>query len=195
VAYWQASIAVPVLLLLLSTSCFQYCLTTASGLQTTSQIRSASGHAEAWKFSMQTIREHPLFGVGGFNSPMAWMRYRARSTRPFAPIVFNWVLQSWQDGGAVSLFAFAILLGTSLRRAYATARSAGNARFERQVCALWAAGLIAVLVRDLSYSSITLDAGVMLVLWTGFAIAAPEASPGKERETQCSASHELVTVG
>jgi O-antigen ligase len=124
------------------------------------------------------------------------MQFRARSSRPFSPIAFNWALQSWQDSGAVGLCALVFLLGASLWQACAHARRSGKGDFAPQVSILWAAGLVAVLIRDMSYSSITLDPGVMLVLWTGLAATAGAATAERnQQEVACSVPQELATVG
>jgi hypothetical protein len=183
-------VGVPVLAILVLTSWFRFSLTTMGAVHTTSHVRSTAAHLENWKISWLIIREHAIFGVGGYNSALMMIRYRPQGDGSVQSVVFNWILQEWQEEGLLGLSCYGLLLGASFYSAYWSARNSRNTLFRRRVCVLWMAGMLAVLVRDLSYSSITLDAGAMMAVWAGFAIAnGPSAS---RKDSVCDQPAELI---
>jgi len=120
----------------------------------TSQVRSAEGRIGIWKRSAEVIRVHPLWGVGSSNAALALTSTGDQEdTSGFASRTFSLPIQVLVEKGVVVFLvycAFLVLVGWEFVR---TLRSEVAPAWKAMVCC-FAAGLVAVLARELTYSSL-----------------------------------------
>ena len=149
----------------------------------TSQSRSTEGRIATWQRSLGVVRAHPLWGVGSSNAPLALLSSADENeTTGFASRTFSLPVQVVVEKGIVGLLlnsAFLLLLAREilLAMAYpwreAAQAGSGDSKTDAQRrrpelpgvrtaerCArnamncCFAAGLVAVLARELVYSSL-----------------------------------------
>lgn len=147
--------------------------------QHTSQTRSTQGRIEIWRRSMELVRAHPLMGVGSANSAfMLLSSADDEETTGFASRTFSLPVQVLVEKGIVGFIvytSFLVLLAREFVRTIrypsteAAPKNAGktatqantraiveandDSAYKAMVCCL-AAGLVAVLLRELTYSSL-----------------------------------------
>ena len=131
-----------------------------------SQTRSAEGRLSIWKRSVELVRAHPLWGVGSGNAALSLLSTAdADETTGFVSRSFSLPVQVLSEKG---VFGF-ILYGGSfflclaefigeVRMASLVARARDRSSFVsgagRVMRCCFAAGLLAVMVREITYSSI-----------------------------------------
>jgi O-antigen ligase len=145
-------------------------MTTLSLVKTTSQVRSLEGRKNIWKDSLEIVKEHPVFGVGAQNFVMQYAGYKEQ--RPDAAFVqrpFNYVLQLLAEKGLLGFTAYALLLVSFYRVSHRKVRLLGDDTFRKSVVICLMAAYAAVIVRDLSDSSILSNRGLGVLLWFSFA--------------------------
>jgi tetratricopeptide (TPR) repeat protein len=120
----------------------------------TSQVRSTEGRIGIWKRSADVVRAHPLWGVGSSNAALALTATgEQEDTSGFASRTFSLPIQVLVEKGAIVFLvycAFVVLVGREFVR---TLRS-GAAPANKAMACCFAAGLVAVLARELTYSSL-----------------------------------------
>lgn len=146
-------------------------LNTVSMFKTTSQVRSLEGRASLWKVSWEIVKDHPLLGVGSFNFPMQYAAYK-EDDAVYVGRTFNIFLQLLVEKGAVGLIAYCLLFFSFFKVSHESLRLPGNETFQKTVTAVFMATCIALLVRDLSYSSVLTNKGVSALLWFILAVNA-----------------------
>ena len=123
--------------------------------------------------------------MGGHNAPLTALAYdRPDWQRPYTARSYNWVLQLLENNGVVGLAFFVAILVGGLMAAYRTARRPEVPVFRRQMGVLVVAGVAAVLVRDLTYTSVVLHSGAMSLVWLmlGVAVTAGQMGEGEGEE-------------
>jgi O-antigen ligase len=179
-------------LLLAVESLFYPGLPKAYAVQQASQVRSSEGRVVIWQRSLEIIQAHPLWGVGSSNAALALLSSAdADETTGFASRTFSLPLQVLVEKGIIGSLlyvAFLVLVARDFlmgvpfpwRRVLRMKRSGAetvpvhvrpvssrlstgedSARIAMNCC--FAAGLVAVLARELVYSSI-LEHTLTLVL-------------------------------
>lgn len=177
----------------------------------TSQVRSVRGRLTVWKRSMDVFRASPLLGVGSGNAPL----FLASSpgdgeTTGFASRTFSLPVQILAEKGAIGA---AIYLSVLLLAAWSAYRKLTSQRtslpMKGMFCCL-SAGLVAVLFRELTYSSLLEHAATAMLVAMILALLVneeppaapvPAAKPPQDREAHddkraaVKASAPCVTVG
>jgi len=148
-----------------------------------SQTRSAQGRVEIWNRSLELFRAHTLVGVGSANSALMLLSSADdEETTGFASRTFSLPVQLLVEKGIIGFVLYIVFLGLVAREFVQTIRHAVPARdagkrssepnqlepkhlrtrdaeakddsaYKAMVCC-FAAGLIAVLFRELTYSSL-----------------------------------------
>jgi putative inorganic carbon (hco3(-)) transporter len=149
---------------------FKPVLTTASMFQTSSQVRSFEGRKSLWKTGIEMIKDHPLTGIGSNNFPMQYVRYKDQNDEtPFVGSVFNLFLQVTIEKGVLGLIAYYFFIVAFFFVSYKKLQLLNNDWNQQIVVVLFMSTYAAILVRDLSYSSILNNRGIHLLIWFMFA--------------------------
>ncbi len=155
-------------------------LKTAAMFSTTSQVRSLEGRAGASRAAWEIVKDHPLLGVGSFNFPIHYAAYKEEGA-VYAGRTFNIFLQILVEKGVVGLLGYCLLFFGFFKESHEKMRRPGGDTFQKAVTAVFAASCVALLVRDLSYSSMLTNAGVSALLWFAFALSArPVSGPAAD---------------
>jgi O-antigen ligase len=177
--------------------------------QHASQTRSTQGRVGIWHRSMELVRAHPLVGVGASNAALMLLSSADdEETTGFASRTFSLPVQIVVEKGIIGLLlygAFLVLLAREFLKTMrysppladnVKAQASGrlslkdtrnttgtdaehDAAYKGMVCC-FAAGIIAVLLRELTYSSL-MEHSLTLVLVAALAalICRPELADGK----------------
>lgn len=151
-------------------------LTTASMFKTDSQARSLEGRASLWQDSWEIVKDYPLFGVGAFNFPMHYAAYKEEGSA-YVGRTFNIFLQLLVEKGVVGLLAYGLLFFSFLKVTHDNVRLLPDGAFQKTAALLFVASFAALIVRDLTYSSIITNKGVSTLLWFMFAHNARTTPP------------------
>jgi O-antigen ligase len=151
--------------------------------QQTSQVRSTQGRLDVWKRSMEVVRAHPLWGVGSGNAALALTSTADHEeTTGFASRTFSLPVQVLIEKGIVGFLIYCSFLTLVAREFIRTMRyspleapvalSDGRKKSDRAgegapnqakftevsahkaMACCFAAGLVAVVFRELTYSSL-----------------------------------------
>jgi len=148
--------------------------------QHTSQIRSTEGRLSIWKRSADVFRLSPAWGVGGGNAQLfLTSNANEEETTGFASRTFSLPIQVLTEKGTIGALLYLAVLALAGWEAH---RKLRNLRISPQTKALTcclAAGLIAVLFRELTYSSLLEHSATTMLLATSLAFLAAE-------ETACA---------
>lgn len=150
----------------------------------TSQTRSTEGRIGIWSRSFKLVRQHPLLGVGSGNSGLMILPSAVeQDSTGFASMTFSLPVQILVEKGSVGFLLYFAFLALVAREAIQTLRqpspvsdlaqrgdeqdrlvtkhlaltvdvSAKEATAYRAMLCCFAAGLIAILFRELTYSSL-----------------------------------------
>jgi tetratricopeptide (TPR) repeat protein len=160
-------------------------LTTVLMFQTTSQIRSYEGRKSLWRSGVQMIKDYPLSGIGANNFPIKYAAYKDKNDdAPFVGRVFNFFLQLTIEKGFIGLCAYCSLLIVFFFFSHRKIKLSNDDWNQQAAVVLVMSAFAAVIVRDLSYSSIFSNKGVHLLLW--FMIAHNAQIPGESIPLQTS---------
>lgn len=141
-------------------------ITTFSLFNTASQVRSFEGRMNIWKQSAEIVSRHPWFGVGPNNFAMQYVAYKSQDgDAVFVGRAFNSFLQIFIEKGVLGLAAYIFLLAAFFIVSHRKIKLPGGEVYERCVIVLFMAAYAAVLVRELSYSSMMMNKGVAVLLW------------------------------
>jgi tetratricopeptide (TPR) repeat protein len=120
----------------------------------TSQARSTEGRIGIWKRSTELIRAHPLWGVGSSNAALALTSTADQEdSSGFASRTFSLPVQVLVEKGIIVFLLYCVFLVLAGREFVRTLRSEAPKAAKAMVCC-FAAGLVAVLARELTYSSL-----------------------------------------
>ena len=158
-----------------------------SGLRDASQQRSADGRLHVWHQSLSEAKQAPLFGLGGFNGPIASLASVRSEAAPFTSRTYNAALQILLQNGVLGLFIFSVI---PIAVIAAVVRCANKYGLRHSV---WASGLIALLVADANYTSIPLYAPCMIAFFSLAALSVPTL---EERETHpnCQSAYASIRL-
>jgi O-antigen ligase len=169
------------LLLVVSAPLLRQATVTLSVFGTTSQVRSYEGRKIIWRGALNMAKEHPLLGVGSNNFMMQFSSYqRPEEPRAMAQRAFNYFLQILTEKGALGLLAYGALLIAFAWVTCSPALRRGRPRRLDSAALLFLAAYLAVIARDLSYSSILSSKGVGVILYLMFAHNARVTEEGEE---------------
>lgn len=145
-------------------------LTTVSMLKTTSQVRSFEGRKSIWKNSLEIIKDHPLLGIGAYNFSMQYVEYKRQDEESgVAMRPFNYFLQLLIEKGVVGFLVYSLLTINFFRVSHKKIKLLGDDTYRKAVVILFMVAYAAVIVRDLSESSIFINRGAHTLLWFMFA--------------------------
>lgn len=140
-------------------------MTTVSFLKTTAQVRSFEGRKSIWRDSLKMIKDHPWVGVGANNFVMQYVNYKdQKSETAFALRPFNYFLQVLTEKGLIGLFAYAFLLFSFYRVSHRKIGLLSGDVYRKSIVLCFMAAYAALVVRDLSESSILTNRGVGVLL-------------------------------
>jgi len=120
-----------------------------------SQVRSTEGRLAIWKRSTDVFLQHPLTGVGSGNAPL----YLASSadqeeTTGFASRTFSLPVQILVEKGIIGAVLYLSVLVFAAWEAHRKLRDPSTSREMKVITCCLAAGVIAVLFRELTYASL-----------------------------------------
>jgi O-antigen ligase len=173
-------------------------------IQRTSQARSTQGRVVIWNRSMQLARKHPLLGVGSSNAALVLLGSADdEDTTGFASRTFSLPVQVLVEHGIIGVLLYAVFLILVAREFVKTIRlplpicahmtdkrdslptkcvvdtdTDNDLPYKAMVCC-FAAGLIGVLFRELTYSSLMEHSLTMVLTVT---LAALVCRPGTVRK-------------
>lgn len=150
---------------------------TVEGKQSVSQQRSTKSRFAVWNSAMNIGKHHLLFGVGSNNFGLTFeSRTEQDQETPFGGRTLNTPLQIFAERGLCGLISFGVFFAAILLRAHRLfAHSCSSVR--RCYGGICIATLIAVVVRELTYSSLLISAQASLLLWVLLASIRTEAAP------------------
>jgi O-antigen ligase len=166
---WMDLIAVNGLVLLLILTFMMFLpiakpvATTLMLLQTTSQVRSLEGRLSAWKTAVSIAKKHPAFGVGSNNFAIHAAGFEPHGT-PYTGRPFNLYLQILAEKGVVGLLPYLFFTAVFYALAVRTLKLPAVSPFYRSAVILAVASFSALLIRDVSYSSIMNNRALALLL-------------------------------
>jgi O-antigen ligase len=141
----------------------------------TSQVRSTQGRLEIWKRSAEVFRLAPVWGVGSGNAPLFLESSAdAEETTGFASRTFSLPIQLLTEKGVIGTGIYLALLVLAGRAAHRRLRSAKTPREGKGMLCCIAAGVIAVLFRELTYSSLLEHAATAMLFAIGLALLVSE---------------------
>jgi O-antigen ligase len=145
-------------------------LTTALMFKSTSQVRSFEGRIDLWRASLEIAARHPWTGAGAFNFPLEYVA--ASESRPSSGAsTFNYFLQILVEKGVLGLAAYLLLLFAFFKTSI-TGSGLSENRLHQTAAILFMIGVAAVIVRDLTYSSMFINKGASALLWLTLGINA-----------------------
>jgi O-antigen ligase len=170
---------------------FKPVLTTFSMFQTTSQVRSYEGRKSLWKSGVEIIMDHPVSGIGANNFPIRYVTYKDQSDdAPFIGRVFNFLLQVAIEKGLIGLCAYCVLILAFFFISHRKIKLLQDDWNQRVVVVLFISTFAAIMVRDLTYSSILSNKGVHLLLW--FMLAHNAQLPNTKNSLQKVSTGEIA---
>ena len=141
----------------------------------TSQVRSTEGRLAIWKRSAEVFRLAPVWGVGSGNAPLFLESSAdAEETTGFASRTFSLPIQLLTEKGVIGTGIYLALLVLAGRAAHRRLRSAKTPREGKGMLCCIAAGVIAVLFRELTYSSLLEHAATAMLFAIGLALLVSE---------------------
>ena len=142
----------------------------SSSVKTTSQVRSIEGRSNVWEQSIQMVKEHPFFGVGSNNFTLAYLPYKSQQDDArFIDSAFNTFLQILIEKGIVGFLAYSFLFFAFFKVSLNKIKRFQNDNLKSATLILFTSAVLAVLVRDLTYSSMFVNKGASIFLWFMFA--------------------------
>jgi O-antigen ligase len=141
----------------------------------TSQVRSTEGRLAIWKRSADVFRLSPLWGVGSGNAPLFLTSTADQEeTTGFASRTYSLPIQLLTEKGALGAALYLALLVMAGAAAHRKLRSPNtSAQMKGMTCCL-AGGAIAVLFRELTYSSLLEHAATAMLFAMCLALIAAE---------------------
>ncbi|MFZ1083804.1 MAG: O-antigen ligase family protein, partial [Terracidiphilus sp.] len=137
----------------------------AMGKQSISQARSTEGRLSNWKSAWTIARSHPLIGVGQENFAIQLVPYVGKSSeRTFGGQTFNTPLQLFAERGLVGVISFSLLLMFLLWSEYRFLSNSED-NIERCTSVIFISAIAAVVVRELTYSSLLSSPQASLLMW------------------------------
>ncbi|HEV2401027.1 MAG TPA: O-antigen ligase family protein [Candidatus Sulfotelmatobacter sp.] len=187
------------LLVLLCESAWYPCIRSAYVGHHTSQVRSREGRLEIWHRSLALVREHPIAGVGASNAGLFLLSSsNAGDTTGFASRAFSLPIQLLVEQGFSGFVLFGVLLIAAALEFHRTMRTGTidsseldrrRKRKAKQILiadrrmaahkamkCCFAAGIVAGLFRELTYSSLLEHTLTLVMMFALIALACGEVS-------------------
>jgi O-antigen ligase len=141
----------------------------------TSQVRSTEGRLAIWKRSADVFKLSPIWGVGSGNAPL----YLAESadeeqTTGFASRTFSLPVQILVEKGVVGAALYLAVLVLAAWDAHRKLRHPDVSQQTKSMICCLAAGVVAVLFRELTYSSLLEHAATAMLFAMTLAFLAAE---------------------
>src|ERR1041384_2238133 len=145
-------------------------MTTAAMMRTVSQARSLQGRQNIWKNSLQLIEQHPWLGIGANNFSMQYVSIkRPEEESGIALRPFNSFLQILIEKGLLGVLAYSFLIVAFFLVSHKKLKRSATDPFYKGIIILFMAAYAAVMVRDLTESSVFINRGAQALLWFMFA--------------------------
>ncbi len=145
-------------------------ITTLSVVKTTSQTRSLEARTSIWKNSLDIVKQHPLLGIGANNFTMQYVAYDdPGGDGSFVLRPFNYFLHILIEKGVLGLLVYLLLLFSFIFVSHRKIKLLEGDVYRKSVVVLFMVAYAAVIVRDLSDSSILANHGASILLWFMFA--------------------------
>lgn len=145
-------------------------IATLSVVKTTSQARSLEARRSIWKNSLEIIKEHPLLGIGTNNFAMRYVAFdEPGSDGTFVLRPFNYFLHLLIEKGVLGLLVYLLLLFSFFFVSHKKIKLLRGDVYLSSVVVCFMIAYAAVMVRDLSESSILANRGASVILWFMFA--------------------------
>lgn len=131
--------------------------------RTVSQQRSTKGREIIWMNSIKQIATHPVLGAGGYTDGYNSLARLNDSTIPFTARAYNAPIEAAISGGLLGLLTYTIFLLYPLAKTiqFSMLSDAGTS----VTSGILACGIIALLIRDMTYSSLVLHGPTIFVTW------------------------------
>ena len=165
---WNAIVLSTVLIVLAPVA--KSVLKTAAVVSTQSQVRSIEGRVDIWRQSIELARRHPLYGFGAYNFPMRYASY-SEEHPSFVTGSYDYFLQILLERGILGLTAYLAVFLVFFWFCYRTSKQRDMGELQAAIVILSAAGCIAALVRDITFSSMLINKGAAVLMWFSFANA------------------------
>lgn len=141
-------------------------IATLSVVKTTSQARSLGARKSIWKNSLEIVKQHPVFGIGASNFTMQYVAYdESDNDGAFVIRPFNYFLHILIEKGALGLIVYALLLICFFIVSHKKVKLLKGDVYLSSVVICFMIAYAAVMVRDLSESSILANRGAAVILW------------------------------
>lgn len=142
---------------------------TLSVVKTTSQARSLKARSSIWKNSLDIVKQHPLLGIGTNNFAMRYVAFDESADGTFVLRPFNYFLHLLIEKGVLGLLVYLLLLVSFFIVSHKKIRLLQGDVYQSSVVVCFMIAYAAVMVRDLSESSILANRGAGVILWFMFA--------------------------
>ncbi len=121
----------------------------------TSEDRSISGRLHIWDSTLSNMRDYEILGVGGKNGALFTLEHIvAKPYQPFTARTFNWILEILLQNGVLGLVAFCAIIVSSTISLWHVIGSVDYNSQLRQIAVLVQGTIIAILVSDMTYTSV-----------------------------------------
>lgn len=148
-------------------------ITTLSVVKTTSQARSLEARRSIWKNSFDIVKQHPVLGIGASNFTMHYVAYdEPGGDGAFVLRPFNYFLHILIEKGVLGLLVYLLLLFSFFIVSHKKLMLLKGDVYRSSVVICFMIAYAAVMVRDLSESSILANRGASIIVWFMFAINA-----------------------
>jgi O-antigen ligase len=144
-------------------------IATLSVVKTTSQTRSLEARRSIWTNSFDIVKEHPLLGIGTNNFAMRYVAFDESADGTFVLRPFNYFLHLLIEKGVLGLLVYLLLLFSFFIVSHRKVRLLQGDVYRASVVVCFMIAYAAVMVRDLSESSILANRGASVILWFMFA--------------------------
>lgn len=141
----------------------------------TSQTRSTEGRLTIWRRSADVFAARPGWGVGSGNAPLFLASSADEGdTTGFASRTFSLPIQILTEKGAVGAAVYLAMLVLAAWEAHLKLRSPKTSPQTKAMTCCFAAGVIAVLFRELTYSSLLEHAATAMIFTMCLALLVAE---------------------
>ena len=148
-------------------------LVTLSLFRTTSQVRSFEARGKVWKDSLRMVKDYPLTGVGAGNFTMKYVGYRTTNDEAaFVLRPFNFLIHILVERGLAGILAYGFLFFSFIFVSYKKLKLLRGDPYRQSIVLLFVTAVIAMLVREMSDSSMFINHAVGVLLCLIFATIA-----------------------
>jgi hypothetical protein len=156
---------------------------TISVNRTASQQRSALGRVTIWSDTVRQIGRHPFLGNGGHTDGFDGLARLKSSSTPFTARAYNASLEVALSSGVLGLLAYGTFLLFPLSRAVRSFWLSHRGSGHSPTSAIFASGIMALIIRDMTYSSLVLHGATILIAWITVGLLQNSLTEGKHEVT------------